>query len=269
MAAIPGNKVGVVNGVPNAGTGDASTIDALMADGGQATLGITTGAAVVTDVAGTLQQYLRGLVKALGSLTNTAGALDVNIKSGVNTNGSTTDSASAPVAFSTEGKAQLGSLTETAPATDTASSGLNGRLQRIAQRITSMIALLPVALGTSGGLKVDGSGTALPVSGSVTGVDQYATHKEVLASQTAAVLGATGAIGDYLAYVTVFPGIAACGLVTILDAAATVGTFAGGATTPLPSLVPFTIQVGAFCTGAGWKITTGTNVTVTAVGKFT
>jgi hypothetical protein len=35
---------------------------------------------------------------------------------------------------------KAGSLTETAPATDTASSGLNGRLQRIAQRITSLIA---------------------------------------------------------------------------------------------------------------------------------
>lgn len=62
----------------------------------------------------------------------------------------------------------VGALTETAPATDTASSGLNGRLQRIAQRITSLIALLPTALGSGGGLKVDGSGTALPVSGSVT-----------------------------------------------------------------------------------------------------
>lgn len=39
-----------------------------------------------------------------------------------------------------------GSLTEVAPATDTASSGLNGRLQRIAQRLTSLIALLPAAL---------------------------------------------------------------------------------------------------------------------------
>lgn len=58
----------------------------------------------------------------------------------------------------------VGSLTETAPTTDTASSGLNGRLQRIAQRITSLIALLPTALGAGGGLKVDGSGTALPVS---------------------------------------------------------------------------------------------------------
>jgi len=41
----------------------------------------------------------------------------------------------------------LGGVTETAPATDTASSGLNGRLQRIAQRLTSLIALLPGSLG--------------------------------------------------------------------------------------------------------------------------
>lgn len=58
----------------------------------------------------------------------------------------------------------VGALTETAPATDTASSGLNGRLQRIAQRLTSLIALLPAALGAGGGLKVDGSGTALDVN---------------------------------------------------------------------------------------------------------
>jgi hypothetical protein len=43
--------------------------------------------------------------------------------------------------------ALLGAVTETAPATDTASSGLNGRLQRIAQRITSLIALVPASLG--------------------------------------------------------------------------------------------------------------------------
>lgn len=36
-------------------------------------------------------------------------------------------------------EARTGSLTETAPANDTASSGLNGRLQRIAQNITSYI----------------------------------------------------------------------------------------------------------------------------------
>ena len=49
---------------------------------------------------------------------------------------------------------KVGALTETAPATDTASSGLNGRLQRIAQRITSLIALIPTALTGSGNFKV-------------------------------------------------------------------------------------------------------------------
>lgn len=76
--------------------------------------------------------------------------------------------ASLPIVVSTEDSATIGALTESAPGTDTASSGLNGRLQRVAQRLTSLIALLPTALGTGGGLKVDGSGTALPVSGTVT-----------------------------------------------------------------------------------------------------
>ena len=41
----------------------------------------------------------------------------------------------------------IGAVNETAPASDTASSGLNGRLQRIAQRLTSLIGLLPASLG--------------------------------------------------------------------------------------------------------------------------
>lgn len=41
----------------------------------------------------------------------------------------------------------LGPVTETAPASDTASSGLNGRLQRLAQRVTSLIGLFPTSLG--------------------------------------------------------------------------------------------------------------------------
>jgi hypothetical protein len=52
--------------------------------------------------------------------------------------GTAADSLSLPMAFSTEGKAQVGSLTETAPASDTASSGLNGRLQRAAQNMTTL-----------------------------------------------------------------------------------------------------------------------------------
>jgi hypothetical protein len=47
----------------------------------------------------------------------------------------------------------IGAVNETAPATDTANSGLNGRLQRIAQRITSLIALIPTALTAGGNFK--------------------------------------------------------------------------------------------------------------------
>lgn len=68
---------------------------------------------------------------------------------------------------------QMGGLTETAPASDTASSGLNGRLQRIAQRLTSLIALLPAALGQgtmaqSLRVVIASDQSALPISKSAT-----------------------------------------------------------------------------------------------------
>ena len=66
----------------------------------------------------------------------------------------------------------IGAVAETAPASDTASSGLNGRLQRIAQRITSLIALLPTALGqgtmaTSFKVVLPSDQSALPIQSSV------------------------------------------------------------------------------------------------------
>jgi hypothetical protein len=62
--------VGIVNGVPTSGTGNITTLGQTLVDGANATIGITTGAAVTTNVAGTLQQYLRGIVSLLaGTLT--------------------------------------------------------------------------------------------------------------------------------------------------------------------------------------------------------
>ena len=52
-----------------------------------------------------------------------------------------------PLLTQTQFNTLTGAVNETAPANDTASSGLNGRLQRIAQRLTSLIGLLPAALG--------------------------------------------------------------------------------------------------------------------------
>lgn len=68
--------------------------------------------------------------------------------------GRAADIASRPVALSNEDVTLLGATNETAPASDTATVGLNGRLQRIAQNITAFIALFPGALAGNGGLKV-------------------------------------------------------------------------------------------------------------------
>ena len=103
------------------------------------------------------------------------GVLHQRVKIGHGADGSATDvSTSSPLPAQLRDSdgtdvalsGKLGALTETAPSTDTASSGLNGRLQRIAQRLTSLIALLPASLGANGGLKIEGvaSGTTVPVT---------------------------------------------------------------------------------------------------------
>lgn len=81
--------------------------------------------------------------------------------------------------------------------------------------------------------------------------------------------GAGGAVGDYLSHFFITPAIAACGAVSLLDGGTTVFTFAGGGTTALPTLAPIPIPVGAKSVNGAWKITTGDNVAVMAIGNFT
>jgi hypothetical protein len=83
---------------------------------------------------------------------------------------------------------QVGGLTETAPATDTASSGLNGRLQRIAQRLTSLIALLPASLGiktAAGSLSVAPASDATFTVGLPTGASTAAKQPALGTAGTA------------------------------------------------------------------------------------
>lgn len=87
-----------------------------------------------------------GQVDADGVLVNLGANNDVTVTGSVTANAGTNLNTSALATESTL-DTRTGALTETAPATDTASSGLNGRLQRIAQRITSLIALIPASLG--------------------------------------------------------------------------------------------------------------------------
>lgn len=99
--------------------------------------------------------------------------------------------------------------------------------------------------------------------------DSYAEYETVAASASDQVLGATGAIGDYLATIWIQPATAACGSVTVKDGATTIYTFPGGGTTALPTLAPIPWSPGIYAVGAGFKITTGSNVSVLAVGDFT
>lgn len=93
-------------------------------------------------------------------------------------------------------------------------------------------------------------------------------YSTVAASQTAQVLGATGATGDYLTGILVIPATTSPGAISLLDNATSITVFTGGASS-VSNLVPFTIPVGAASKNGAWKITTGANVSCIAVGKFT
>ena len=132
--------------------------------------------------------------------------------------GAALSAASLPVVLATDGTV-LGPVTETAPATDTASSGLNGRLQRIAQRLTSLIALLPAALGGGGGLKVEGVGTTGTPAGGVVTTQGAAGGSAQVVSQTTSIIQ-TPTITAASAYAS---GNAVGGLLTFANAARSSG----------------------------------------------
>lgn len=116
----------------------------------------------------------------------------------VNTGDVTVSASALPSGAATSAKQDaeatlVGAVTEAAPATDTASSGLNGRLQRIAQRLTSLIALLPSAL-VGGRLDVNigaAPATLTVASHAVTNAGTFATQAAAagVAAHGAAVSG--------------------------------------------------------------------------------
>lgn len=186
-------NLGVNNDVTVSGVATEATLGSILTELGQkleagqsVELGATTLAALETITA-----IISGSVAVTGTFWQATQPVSM---AAVPTGGSTETTLGTRLSES-DFDAKAGGLTETAPATDTASSGLNGRLQRIAQRITSLIALLPAALGAGGGLKVDGSGTALPVSGTVTANAGSGTQAVSLAALPSLVAG-TNNIGD-------------------------------------------------------------------------
>ena len=94
-----------------------------------------------------------------------------------------------------------------------------------------------------------------------------AEYETVGAGVTGQTLGGAGATGDFLSGLLVTPGTTSPGNVIILDGATSITVFTGGATS-VSNLVPFFIPVGAKSVSGAWKVTTGANVTVVAVGNW-
>lgn len=165
--ALVGGEVSVSGGIIDGQTfrWDTNTLSWVPWDGS-----LTTGAITI----GTVNQGSAGAqmwkVDASGAVVPVSGPLtDAQLRASAVPVSMSGDIATQTTLASRLSEADFdtkaGSLTETAPATDTASSGLNGRLQRLAQRITSLLALLPSAL-SNGFFQVSVKETiSLPVTG--------------------------------------------------------------------------------------------------------
>lgn len=92
-------------------------------------------------------------------------------------------------------------------------------------------------------------------------------YESVAASQTDVTLGAAGAVGDFIAGVLVTPESLDAGEVELTDGEDTHVLFAGG-TGSVACLVPFFIPLGIKSGSSGWKISTGADVHVLAIGDF-
>lgn len=123
------------------------------------------------------------------------------------------------------------------------------------------IAVVPHTVDSFG--KASPQGKANPVI-----VASGTDYEAVAASQVDQIMGTTGAAGDYLAGVLIQPGTTSPGSVVVKDGNTTVYTFPGGADS-VGTLHPFFVPIGARCINAGWKITTGANVTALGLGSFT
>lgn len=92
-------------------------------------------------------------------------------------------------------------------------------------------------------------------------------YETVAASQTAQVLGVTGGAGDFLARLIIVPASVSPGAVALLDGSTSINVLPGG-TNSLTELKPIVVEVCTTSVNGAWKITTGANVSVIAVGDF-
>jgi hypothetical protein len=216
-------------------------------------LGATNGAGVITDADGTIQQYLRGIVKLV------IAKLGVKAASGDLADGA------------------LVTLGAKADAKSAATDATAVTLMQVAKQISASVQALQTALAS-----LTNSGNALDINiksgfntngrktptNSAPVVSASQTAQAVGAGVSAGALGSTGGVGDWLDFLVIQPGTTAAGAVSIIDGSSTIYTWPGGGTTALLTLAPIVVPIRAACATA-WKITTGANVTAVGVGNFT
>lgn len=90
-------------------------------------------------------------------------------------------------------------------------------------------------------------------------------YETVAASQTAQVLGGTGAKGDYLHRLIISVNTAATASVTIIDGSTSIAVLTGAATV-VPGV--YSVEMNMAAATGPWKVTTGAGATVIGVGIF-
>jgi hypothetical protein len=149
--------------------------------------------------------------------------------------------------------ARTGSLTEAAPASDTASSGLNGRLQRIAQRVTSLIAQLPATLGqktmaASLSVVVSSDQTAIPTTKQPTGGTNVLktgtiTTSATTVDQVVLTYTVTAAKTFYLCYLVMYGRLTVPAATATILGAISMETPSGTKTITLDDMNPTTSEL--------------------------
>lgn len=141
----------------------------------------------------------------------------------------------------------------------------NGTIQQYLRGLVTLQAALNASFTALGPAAMSASSPVTISNNQVWAGGEYET---VAASQTAQVLGATGAAGDDLYGLTVVPETTSPGQVLLLDGATSITLFVGGASS-VSNLIPFEIPVFLRSVSGAWKITTGANVHVIGRGNFT
>lgn len=146
--------------------------------------------------------------------------------------------------------AAIGTTADPAVANGTINTAAATQIAEMKAQLIALQAILAAAIDTT------------PVS-----IKNFAAgnYKVIPASSTALALSATGATGDWFYGALVVPATTAPGLVTLIDNATSIPLWVGG--TVGADLKPFFIELPVQSISGAWKMTTGANLSVIAVGS--